>query len=138
MERLVLLAALMLVPLVAEAEAPKQNGAKLVECSGNTNITVSGRTGARTPFHGVFKIEGETVTMIEGDVTRFPRSYTEHPELTKPDRPGYQAPDRDGNLFFYNESGRFIIVRFGPTKVGKKAETTEGVCKPFVKSKVFD
>ena len=76
MQRLVPLAALMLVPLVAEAEAPKQNGAKLVECSGNTNITVSGRTGARTPFHGVFKIEGETVTMIEGDVTRFPRSYT--------------------------------------------------------------
>ena len=135
MKRLFPLAAAMLVPLAAGATEPKQTQASLVECSGSTTITVRG-TGAQAPFRGVFKIEGATVTMVEGDTDRFSTSYVAHPELAKPERPGYKSAN--GNFFFYKDTGFFLITKLGLTGLGEGQEITAGVCKPFVKSKVSD
>jgi hypothetical protein len=135
MKRLFPLAAAMLVPLAAGATEPKQTQASLVECSGNTTVTVRG-TGAQIPFRGVFKIEGATVTMVEGDTDRFSTSYVAHPELAKPERPGYKSDK--GNFFFYKDTGFFLITKLGLTGLGVGQEITAGVCKPFVKSKVSD
>jgi hypothetical protein len=136
MKRLFPLAAAMLLPLAAGATESKQAQASLVECSGNTTITVGNRAGAQTPFRGVFKIEEATVTMVEGDTARFSTSYVTHPELAKPARPGYRSDK--GNFFFYKDTGFFLISKLGVTGLGVGQEVTAGVCKPFVNSKVFD
>jgi hypothetical protein len=136
MKRLFTLAAAMLMPLAAAATEPKQTQASLVECSGNTTTTVSNRTGAQAPFRGVFKIEGATVTMVEGDTIRFSRSYLAHPELATPERPGYKSDN--GNFFFYKDTGFFLISKLGISALGMNQEVTAGVCKPFVNSKVLD
>jgi hypothetical protein len=135
MKRLFPLAAAMLIPLAAGATEPKQTQASLVECSGNTTVTVRS-SGAQTPFRGVFKIEGATVTMVEGDTVRFSTSYVAHPELAKPERAGYKSDK--GNFFFYKDTGFFLISKLGLTGLGVGQEITAGVCKPFVKSKVSD
>ena len=136
MKRSFPLAAAMLIPLAAGATEPTQTQASLVACSGHTTVTVRNGTGAQTPFRGVFKIEGATVTMIEGDTNRFSTSYVAHPELAKPERPGYKSDK--GNFFFYKDTGFFLISKLGLTGLGVGQEITAGVCKPFVKSKVSD
>ena len=124
---------LFLVASVANAESTITN--RNIECEGNTLIKVGDRTGAQTPFRAIFSIEGDVVNMVEGDSTRFSKSYTANEEITKPERPGYHSDN--GNLFFYKASGRFEIIKIAVTKFGLKAETTSGQCKPFTPNNVF-
>ena len=109
---------------------------RVVQCTGHTVITVDSRIGAQTPFFAAFKIEGDTVTMTEGDSFRFASHYQANTELTRPGRPGYQS--NKGNLFFFLDSGRFQIFKMDfVSGVGLKTETTDGECKKFERSDVF-
>ena len=72
---------------------------RIVQCNGQTVIKVDNAIGAQTPFFAVFKIEGDTVTMTEGDRLRFATRYESNAELTRPGRPGYKSDN--GNLFFF-------------------------------------
>jgi hypothetical protein len=119
----------------AEDTVSIQLAEKLVECTGNTVIEVNNRIGAQTPFHAIFKVQGETVTMVEGDSMRFSKTYAAHSELMEPDRPGYHSDNE--NLFFYKTSGRFEILKIAVVSSGLKTETTTGACKSFKPSKVF-
>ena len=56
--------------------------------TGHTVIKVDSRIGAQTPFFAVFRIEGNTVTMTEGDTFRFVMHYQANAEPTRPGRPG--------------------------------------------------
>ncbi|MEL0638790.1 hypothetical protein V6259_18830 [Marinomonas sp. TI.3.20] len=106
-----------------------------VECEGSTVIEVDGHIGAQTPFRAVFSIEGDVVNMVEGDVSRFSKSYKANEEITKPDRPGYHS--ENGNLFFYKTSGRFEIFKLKVVSSGLKTEKTSGQCKKFTPSNAF-
>jgi len=130
------LCSLLTIVCLPHAKAADSSTAKMVECDGNTLIKVDDRIGAQTQFHAIFSIEGDTVTMVEGDSTRFSNSYKASEELTKPGRPGYGSAN--GNLFFFKTSGRFEIFKMEVTSSGGlKSETTEGQCKSFTPSDVF-
>lgn len=108
----------------------------MVRCKGQTIIKVVDSVGAQTPFDAIFRIEGDSVTMIEGDFFRFAKDYLASTELTRPGRPGYKS-DR-GNLFFFLDSGRFQIFRLDHiVDVGLKTESTTGDCTKFDSSGVF-
>lgn len=109
---------------------------RIVQCNGHTVIKVDDRIGAQTPFFAVFKIEGDTVTMTEGDIFRFSKNYQANSELTRSGRPGYKSSN--GNLFFFLDSGRFEIIKMDYVSgVGLKTESTAGECKKFEQSDVF-
>ena len=109
---------------------------RIVQCNGHTVIKVDDRIGAQTPFFAVFKIEGDIVTMAQGDSFRFATRYESNAELTRPGRPGYKSSN--GNLFFFLDSGRFQIFKMDfVSGVGLKTETTDGECKKFERSDVF-
>jgi len=109
---------------------------RIVQCQGHSIIKVDNRIGAQTPFHAVFKIEGDTVTMTEGDSFRFATNYRSDSELTRPGRPGYKS--NNGNLFFSLDSGRFEIFKMDfVSGVGLRSESTTGECKKFERSDVF-
>jgi hypothetical protein len=131
-------ALLLSVLIVGSAQAEDGPIAKkMVECEGTTVITVDSRIGAQAPFHAVFDIDGDTVKMLPGetDTTVFAETYTLHPELQRPDRPGYHS--EKGNLFFYKQTGRFEIFKMDVVSSGIKKVTTTGQCKPFTPSSVF-
>lgn len=125
------LASLMSTALYAE----HQFSDRMVECDGNTLIKVDDRVGAQTPFHAIFKISGDTVTMTEGDTMSFSKNYTASAEITKEGRPGYKS--ENGNLFFYKDSGRFEILKIGMVSSGLKTVTTSGQCKKYTPSDAF-
>lgn len=127
------LSVIFIFSVAAHAETAITNRA--VECEGNTIIDVDGRIGTQTPFRAVFSIEGDVVSMIEGDTFRFSKTYTANKEITKADRPGYHS--ENGNLFFYKTSGRFEIFKMQVVSSGLKTEKTAGQCKPFTTSNVF-
>ncbi|MCP3685875.1 MAG: hypothetical protein GY695_04335 [Aestuariibacter sp.] len=120
----------------AASYAEQEISDRMVECDGNTLIKVNDRIGAQTPFHAMFKISGNTVTMTEGDFMRFSKDYTANAELSIEGRSGYTS--ENGNLFFYKESGRFEIAKIGVVSSGLKTEETSGQCKKFTPSDAFN
>lgn len=124
---------------VCSSHASSQNSIalKTVECTGHTIIQVGDRIGTQTPFSAIFKIEGDDVTMVEGDTIRFSKNYRASQNFTKqsPDSLGYAS--EKGNLFFFKTSGRFEIIKVGVVYDGLKTEITSGQCKLFTPSNIF-
>jgi hypothetical protein len=122
---------------VSYASSQDLKNPKTVECTGNTIIQVGDRIGTQTPFSAIFRIEGDVVTMVEGDAIRFSKSYKASQNFTKqePDTLGYAS--EKGNLFFFKTSGRFEIIKVGVVYAGLKIEKTSGQCKLFSPSNIF-
>ncbi|MFP5422646.1 MAG: hypothetical protein ACLGID_14415 [Gammaproteobacteria bacterium] len=111
---------------------------KTVSCEGTTVITAGGMIGAQAPYHAIFEINGDTITMIEKDDVIDAKTYVKSAEISLPDRPGYASPK--GNLFLYLNSGTFWIFRSSiePYPIGTKTVETKGTCQPYTKSSVFN
>lgn len=111
---------------------------KTVSCEGTTVITAGGMIGAQMPYHAIFEIDGDVITMIEKDEVIDAKTYVRDPEISLPDRPGYASPK--GSIFLYVNSGNFHIFRSSmePYPVGTKTVETKGTCQPYTKSSVFN
>ena len=109
---------------------------RLVRCQGQTVIKVDDIIGPQTKFDAVFRIDGDSVVMTEGDFFRFAQSYKADLDITRPGRPGFRS--ENGNLFLFIESGRFQIFKMNYVSgVGLKSESTEGDCKRLEKIDAF-
>lgn len=130
----ILCAAACLVALVGPARsAPRE-----FSCEGTTIIDVNGYIGAQTPFDSVFSLNGDEVTMVEGDDMRFAKSYTRSAELESKDASRQAFTSERGNLFLYRESDRFEIFWVSVVDGRIRIERTEGRCKAFVRQRLFD
>ncbi|XEG74010.1 hypothetical protein QA447_07205 [Pseudomonas sp. abacavir_1] len=111
---------------------------KTVSCEGTTVITAGNIIGAQTPYHSIFEINGDVITMIEKDDVLDAKTYVKDQSISFPDRPGYASPK--GNLFLYVNSGSFWIFRSSiePYPIGTKTVETKGKCQPYQKSNVFN
>jgi hypothetical protein len=125
---------LVLAPAFADDAKP---GPKVIQCSGQTTVTVNHRQIAQSsPFSAVFVWDGDVVTVRGFNQPGFADSYKAWGNEPLEGRKSFGS-DR-GNLFFFIDSGRFeIFLSEILPELAMRERVTNGTCEPYRQSDVF-
>jgi hypothetical protein len=106
---------------------------KLVECTGTTIKNKTSRSPTQEPFHQVYRITDEAVTIYDRPTATL--RMTPFPEGAGSDEAAYRET-KEGltwTLTLYKKTGRFRYEF-----AGSRIDVTEGECKKFVPNNVFE